>query len=448
MRFSYMSNINQSSVRANSYRFMRGLALSLCLTALLCAITLNDASAQATAPSNTSTTVVQNAQTLTALVSSKATPTDPSIARFDFGTAYVSSNSIIHHTFYLRNDFHRSLSISHLAPSCGCTSALIAGSLPVILAPGRQVAVDVSVDLARVEMGQIGKYVGVYLVNQAQPIAFLAITGNVENTISVIPETLNFGNVSIQGRRSILFSVHLDPKHTPRDMQIKLVSVTSRVLNLSDLTLIEAPIVKSSASESIISDSNTGQPTSRTFLIKLTPHNRAGTFDGSILISLGPGRRSPKDDNTADLSIKIPICGKILSPISASPSVVEFGKVNNGQESKQNVLVHGLTKQDLLTAHLITLPYFSARWAPSTLTSSNSDTTDVVSSLEISLSSTAPIGELESQVSIVTKSGMTFVLPTTAEVIADPKKSATADGSSSQHIVQSMSSATSSKLPH
>ena len=81
----------------------------------------------------------------------------------------------INHNFTLKNTAASPVTVTRITVSCGCTTAVPGGgvSLPDVLAPGKEIEVDTSIDPLRLFPGAVEKSVSVYIAGQAQPAAVL-----------------------------------------------------------------------------------------------------------------------------------------------------------------------------------------------------------------------------------------------------------------------------------
>ncbi len=89
----------------------------------------------------------------------------PAAACWQFAPRLLSDETPLTHTFLLRNDTKTPLTIERVAVSCDCVQVLVAEtrSLPVQIAPGQTVPVQVTLNPRRLVPGLVSKSAWVYL---------------------------------------------------------------------------------------------------------------------------------------------------------------------------------------------------------------------------------------------------------------------------------------------
>ncbi len=89
----------------------------------------------------------------------------PHAAFWQFAPRSLSDETPLIHTFLLRNNTKTSLTIERIAVSCDCVQVSVAEtrSLPVQIAPGQTVPVQLSLSLRRLVPGPVSKSAWVYL---------------------------------------------------------------------------------------------------------------------------------------------------------------------------------------------------------------------------------------------------------------------------------------------
>ncbi len=100
---------------------------------------------------------------------------------YDYGTVDTTKAKPIQHTFTLRNDGSKPAKILRVDTSCGCTEAVTGGehprSLPLTLAPGETLDIQVSINPRYLTIWRATKLVWVYLDGQDDPAATLKMSG-------------------------------------------------------------------------------------------------------------------------------------------------------------------------------------------------------------------------------------------------------------------------------
>ena len=153
--------------RRNLFRRFSALRFAAACLCLLAALRLSSAAA---ADPHADLSVVPGAGTAR---------TTPGSARFDFGRIGPEHPAV--HTFRLRNGGAAPLTVYNFHSSCGCTSAVLgqAARLPVTVAPGRSLAVRVTLSTADLSPGFVDKTVWVeaYAPSGPVPTVQLEIVG-------------------------------------------------------------------------------------------------------------------------------------------------------------------------------------------------------------------------------------------------------------------------------
>ena len=136
---------------------------------------------------------------------------------YNFGQINQGSTSPIKHGFILKNNNAAPITVDRIAVSCGCTTAVPGGgvSLPDVLAPGKEIEVDTSIDPLRLFPGAVEKSVSVYIAGQAQPAAVLEITGTLAPAASFSPDMLNVGDVAYGDGASLNLTATIDKAMVP-----------------------------------------------------------------------------------------------------------------------------------------------------------------------------------------------------------------------------------------
>jgi hypothetical protein len=155
---------------------------------------------------------------------------------FYFGAVNQGSVAPIKHRFVLKNGSSAAVVVTGLTPSCGCTTAVADGgaSLPVTIASGGQVGVDVALDLLRVTPGAVEKTVSVSIQGSTQPAATLSLTGTMVSAASFSPDVLNFGDVAYRDDGSVEFTAEIDKRIVPSFSSTGPVTPTPRNNNASN----------------------------------------------------------------------------------------------------------------------------------------------------------------------------------------------------------------------
>lgn len=108
---------------------------------------------------------------------------NPSAAFWQFAPRPLSDETPLTHTFLVRNNTKTTLTVERVAVSCDCVQTQISESrsLPVRIAPGQTVPVQVTLNLRRLVPGPVSKSTWVYLHGGSGDGLRLEIRGTVRD---------------------------------------------------------------------------------------------------------------------------------------------------------------------------------------------------------------------------------------------------------------------------
>lgn len=250
----------------------------------------------------------------------------PQGSRHDFGPITTVNTPRLEHTFTVRNAGTGALTVTRLQPSCGCTSAVLAGAgrLPVTLKPGQQIPIQVSINLEAGLAGPFRKTVSVFVAEQAAPAAVLELLATLNAlVVTATPAVLNFGQASYGKAVSLPFTLHARNGSAP--------------------ALLAASLACSSPDVSLR-------------LLPPTPKDEPGTLRGVATLSaqagLGPLQGevlvlSPAGDVVPLAAL--PIQGTVLGNITAAPASLSWG-ASAGARSPSEAHSQPPTRQIILKA--------------------------------------------------------------------------------------------------
>ena len=120
---------------------------------------------------------------LSIVLGSGTVPVSTDAAYWNFPTRSLSDEKPIVHTFLLRNDTKTTLTIDRVALSCDCVQAFVAEtrSLPVQVAPGQTIPVQLSLSLRRLVPGPVSRSAWVYLHGAGDNSLRLEVRGAVRD---------------------------------------------------------------------------------------------------------------------------------------------------------------------------------------------------------------------------------------------------------------------------
>lgn len=382
--------------------------------------------------------VVAQGAKLTVVAGNGIQNQDPSIGVLDYNDVDLLDSSHLDHDFVLRNDNKVPIVISRLQPSCGCTTVLPGegNELPVTLAPGGQLKIQVSVDITRFR-GPVQKTIQVYGSDAGPALATLEITATITDPITFLSPQVDFGRVPTGAKRSVSLTARLSPRLIAKGI-MKLVSSNPDVA-------VTHQTPKPGQGGGNASTGGAAAPRLEQYTITVSEKAPLGPVMGTLAFALpngampaaprfseGPDPRHPatSGDTALDAVLEgamVPIMGEVVGSIAATPNLVFFGTIKG---NKQQVLLtgsaHALKHLKIAAAS----PWVLTKLIPSnpalaavTNTAATSGTAQTpISSvvLELSLSPKTPIGSLSTQITITTEADERLSLPVTAYVTPTP----------------------------
>ena len=330
-------------------------------------------------------------------VSLRASNTDNTV-RFDFGKTSLLDEAQIVHTFRLRNDGTTPLTLESLVPSCHCTTALVEpdGALPT-LAPGQQASVRVSIMAEPYLTGTLTKSVAVFAQGISEPVATLEIDVVLQPSVTLTPDSLDFGTVAAGQPRSTTVTAALDSRLLSPGQTPMLVASDPDL----QITALPAGIPPA------------GPPSGfRSFAFRVTLVGDA---------ALGPVRDllhfAPSTGGTAALSLadgpSLPVVGEVAGAATAEPASLAFGVVRRGRPAVRPVQLAarapGLWPSAKIAADS---PWVTARLSPSPAARRT---------LDVTLDPAAPAGSLQAQITVTLANGQRLRIPVTAYVSTSPQ---------------------------
>jgi len=244
--------------------------------------------------------------------------------RFDFGRINTSVTSRLEHTFTVRNDASRPLMITRLQPSCGCTSAVLAGTghLPVVLQPGQQVPVLVSINLEPQLSGSIRKTVSVFVAGQSAPVAFLEMEATLNTlTVEAVPRDLNFGRAHYGTEVRIPFQI------TAKNGAETVPLVANVSCSNPDVTLRLFPPSLNDKLGALCG------------VAILSAQAHLGQVDGQVLVLSPAGDAAP--------FAVLPVLGQVNGDISVAPSALTWDSIATVLPQTRRILLTASTPNAL-----------------------------------------------------------------------------------------------------
>jgi len=397
-------NRNYWKLRPHASLKRGGRTILMCLLPAL--ITPAGAAAAAANP----VVAVQSGQAqatgLTVVAADGVKSKEPTFGVKDFGVVDSLAVPNVEHNFILRNDSPAPVMIARLQASCGCTSVLLgeANETSKTLAPGEQVKVHAAVDVSRFR-GAIHKTVRAMGADDTT-LATMEISAEVKEPISFSTNQVDFGSITAGTARSIPLTVTLSPSLLAKGTVPKLVSSNPDV----QVTPVAATALAAGLRE-------------QKYTLTIGAKAPIGPLSGNLSFAspppTGAAATTPGPLDSVFQAATVPLSGEVVGHITATPRMVFFG---TGQDAKQQVTLDGSSPLTLKNLKVTSAsPWVTARLIPpASGKAKGAATTPTRVTLELSLNSRAPAGNLDTQVLVTTQEGERLRLPVSAYVVAAP----------------------------
>lgn len=153
----------------------------------------------------------------------------PNAAHYEFQPVNPLDRPEIEHTFSLRNDSPTPVTLTHLLPSCSCTTATVtvgaitaysredAENLQILpaIAPHQQFTVRVTINPAHLAPGQLIKSISLFVQGETQPAAILQMTGTLLPSLTFDPLFLDYGKAAAGHTSPQTLTATLDARLAP-----------------------------------------------------------------------------------------------------------------------------------------------------------------------------------------------------------------------------------------
>jgi hypothetical protein len=224
----------------------------------------------------------------------------------DFGS--VPRGPTLQHPFRLVNNTGRTVHITGIRVSCGCTQAR---AMRDTLAPGQETAIVATMDTTRF-FGHKSVTIFVTLDQPQWAEVRLWVQANSRDDVSVFPEALNFG-------------------------RIKRGSAPAEAVKIS---FYGSPGVQITG---VKAESNYIQPSVQ--VVKNANGERAYQLSARVRADAPVGKWYTdvwvQTNNPSSPRIRVPLTVEIEAALRVSPATVYFGQVKAGQEVERKVIVSG-----------------------------------------------------------------------------------------------------------
>ena len=319
---------------------------------------------------------------------------------YSFPSVNAAQSAPITHVFSVANTTEKAVTIDHLQPSCGCTSAVLDGAptqdKPTTIPPHGSVDVRMSIDPSRLSPGNVDKFVMVYVKEQAAAFATLEMKGTLVPGATYSPTSLHFGHVPYSKGAQLPLTVTLDPAILAPKMHAHLISTQYGVEVV--------PVTP----EPPTSPATTGTLT-RQYTVLVSPSARLGAFNGVVTMMVSDGHGGERQ-----VSTPAPITGDVVGQVTASPEVVAFAMVTAGEASTQEVTLEGLTPADIpKTKLLVAGDMLEAHFAPLP----KNDPRKNAIRLLVSIMKKAKPGSMSSEIVVMMADGSQLLLPVNAYIV-------------------------------
>ena len=348
----------------------------------------------------------------------------------DFGTVSTLDTPRVGRTFMIRNDGKTPLKLARLQMSTVHTMATVervkAGvdadddddnnavasapydrTLPT-LAPGQQARVRVTIDLTGAAAGSWRDDVTVYTQGQVHPIAMLDVVGQVRPSVTVSPTLIDFGKVDAAQvgaghDEARTLTVTLDSRLAAAGTAPALVSTNP------DIVIEPQPEVVTQFTDAK-EKPHVSADRVLTYRVSLAKDAAAGPITGRLTLAstkTGPSVAMPM----------VSMAGQVVGDVSASPVVVSFGTVHQGQQTQRRVTLTGADANKLDGLRAVSgSPWFTVASLTDTPVFVDGQVAASSRELSITLSPQAPSGVLQGQIKVELASGQRLMIPVTASI--------------------------------
>ena len=217
--------------------------------------------------------------------------------RWDFGTACLLDAREIQHTFTLKNQTSRPITLTQIKVGCPCLVATGKTKLPVTIPP--KGTYEVTVRVLLYTMPAVGVEKNILLYAGEKIVGRLPVSGSLVPLVTFSPSPLSLGDIAIGQNSTSEIRLTLNPR-------------------LSKITL--PPLISSSPAIRI-----TPQEDLPTYKITLSPGTMLGPLSGIIGFDISPTDKSVLADVWRGASMTF--YGTITGDISATPTSVHFGLI-------------------------------------------------------------------------------------------------------------------------
>jgi hypothetical protein len=273
----------------------------------------------------------------------------------------------------------------------------------MLVKPKQELGVMVSLDPELAGAGPIHKTVWLFVKGQAAPAATLTMEGLVLPLPDFSDPDVTFGDVKAGSELSRPETVSVNTSSLPVGSKWTVVSSNTDV----QVAEIPNPATGASAGPGIQARSNK---------VTLPSTAHMGTVGGrlSVLFSV------PGCADTA--SGFVPILGSVAGDISSLPATLAFGNVPAGQATERQAFLMGSDSGSLTVT--TGSPYLSATVKTQPAPANAGAPSQDVTILTTTIGADAPLGVLNSSVTVTTPGGQQLLIPVYADVAKEDATSA------------------------
>jgi hypothetical protein len=220
---------------------------------------------------------------------------------YEFGT--VSEGTIVVHDFEVRNIGTADLSISRIAPTCGCTAATLTSP---IVPPGKSEMIRVQFDTAGFS-GSKFKQVHVRTSDRDVADFVLTLRGTIVSDVKVEPAKVDFGELarssSLTSRqKEFVITIAADS-----DRKVQRVAPSSKFLQVEEIAR---------------------RAKTASYRVRLLPSAPLGELRERVVVSFA-GADFP--------ALNVPVIGRIVGDVRIVPATVSFGLVSASHEVERRI---------------------------------------------------------------------------------------------------------------
>ena len=304
--------------------------------------------------------------------------------------------------------------------------------------PHQKLTLIVSLSLLGLPLGRVHETLAVLIPDKAQTVALMEINGELVPPVRFSSASLDFGRFAAGESRVAMLNLDLNPRLAP------LGSVPKLFCSNPDVRIDPLPLREQDKRKSPLLSKEQRAAGLYAYRIVLPDTAPLGAVEGAIRVAYidppTPASLAPLRSNVPNIppvplppavvadalrNVSVQLSGEIVGDVSAAPASVAFGLVTQGKPASQSLQLSG-RKIKALEGVQINSP---SLWLSARLTNANSPSPagrlpgiiqrgSRTQTLEILLSPQAPVGRLQTSLTLTLSNGQRLVLPVSALVQA------------------------------